>query len=111
MSVLELSSSFRHPIDRIPNADRSSSNFENRLGCCFAIGPMASLPTYVASSGLAARRIASTGEAMPIVRLGSWITFNVGRDPKLLDDSAAVIAAFLDGGGRMIDSSPMYGSS
>ncbi len=58
-----------------------------------------------------ARRIRSSGEKMPIVGLGSWITFNVGRDQALLDESADVIKAFLAGGGRMIDSSPMYGSS
>ena len=57
------------------------------------------------------RPIPVTGEAMPIVGLGSWITFNVGNDPKLLDASAEVIKAFFAGGGRMIDSSPMYGSA
>jgi diketogulonate reductase-like aldo/keto reductase len=43
--------------------------------------------------------------------LGSWITFNVGDDPVLRDECTEVIAAFLAAGGRMIDSSPMYGSS
>ena len=57
------------------------------------------------------RPIPSSGEAMPIVGLGSWITFNVGDDPALLDECAAVIRAFFREGGRMIDSSPMYGSS
>ena len=37
--------------------------------------------------------------------------FNVGKDAKLLDESTKVISAFLEGGGRMIDSSPMYGSA
>lgn len=57
------------------------------------------------------RVIPSTGEAIPCVGLGSWITFNVGKDPQLLDQCANVMKAFFDGGGRMIDSSPMYGSS
>jgi diketogulonate reductase-like aldo/keto reductase len=57
------------------------------------------------------RAIPSTGEAMPAVGLGSWITFNVGTDPVLRDDCAAVMGAFFQAGGRMIDSSPMYGSS
>lgn len=57
------------------------------------------------------RAIPSSGEAMPVVGLGSWITFNVGNDPVLLDRSSDVIAAFLENGGRMIDSSPMYGSA
>lgn len=55
--------------------------------------------------------IPSTGEMIPAVGLGSWITFNVGNDPVLRDQCANVMQAFFDGGGRMIDSSPMYGSS
>lgn len=55
--------------------------------------------------------IPSTGERIPKVGLGTWITFNVGRDPKLLEDRTRVMAAFFEAGGGMIDSSPMYGSS
>lgn len=58
-----------------------------------------------------ARPIASTGEMLPLVGLGSWITFNVGNNRKLLDARSDVMAAFFESGGRMIDSSPMYGSS
>jgi diketogulonate reductase-like aldo/keto reductase len=57
------------------------------------------------------RAIPSSGEAIPVVGLGSWITFNVGQDMAGLAASTAVIRAFLAGGGRMIDSSPMYGSA
>ena len=57
------------------------------------------------------REIPSTGTRIPAVGLGSWITFNVGNDPVLLDACADVIAAFAEEGGGMIDSSPMYGSS
>ena len=57
------------------------------------------------------RRIPSTGEMVPAVGLGTWITFNVGRDKAAKDSCADVMAAFFAGGGRMIDSSPMYGSS
>ncbi|MEX2365134.1 MAG: aldo/keto reductase [Pseudohongiellaceae bacterium] len=57
------------------------------------------------------RAIPSSGEVMPIVGLGTWITFNVGNDATLLNESAAVMAAFFEADGRMIDSSPMYGSS
>lgn len=76
-----------------------------------AAGPLAVLPGQAAVPKVLTRRVASTGERMPLVGLGSWITFNVGHDQKLRDESAAVIGAFLEGGGRMIDSSPMYGSS
>ncbi|HET9715042.1 MAG TPA: aldo/keto reductase [Pseudolabrys sp.] len=57
------------------------------------------------------RAIPAIGERLPLVGLGSWITFNVGNDRELQDDCAAVMAAFFESGGRMIDSSPMYGSS
>jgi diketogulonate reductase-like aldo/keto reductase len=65
-----------------------------------------------AQQSLPARRpIPSTREEIPIVGLGTWITFNVGGDPVLRDECAGVMAAFFEAGGRMIDSSPMYGSS
>ena len=57
------------------------------------------------------RKISSSGEAVPAVGLGTWITFNVGNDPVARDACAEVMRAFFAAGGRMIDSSPMYGSS
>lgn len=57
------------------------------------------------------KTIPSTGGNIPAIGLGSWITFNVGNDTALRDECAAVMAAFLDEGGIMIDSSPMYGSA
>ncbi len=57
------------------------------------------------------RPIPSSGEALPVVGLGSWITFNVGNDRVARDACASVMRNFFDAGGRMIDSSPMYGSS
>lgn len=64
-----------------------------------------------AFAGPLLRPIPSSGETIPVVGLGSWITFNVGNDPVLLEECTAVIRAFFQDGGRMIDSSPMYGSS
>jgi len=58
-----------------------------------------------------ARRIPSSGEALPVVGLGSWITFNVGADRAARDACTDVVRAFFADGGRLIDSSPMYGSS
>jgi diketogulonate reductase-like aldo/keto reductase len=57
------------------------------------------------------RPIPSTGEKLPLVGLGSWITFNVGDDTSGRDSCSEVIRAFFHEGGRLIDSSPMYGSS
>ncbi len=60
---------------------------------------------------LLTRPIPSSGEQLPVVGLGSWITFNVGNDDAARNSSAEVVRAFFAAGGRMIDSSPMYGSS
>lgn len=73
--------------------------------------PFMARPAMSQAAGLMARSIPKTGEALPLVGLGTWITFNVGDDSVLMDECAAVIAAFFEGGGRMIDCSPMYGSS
>jgi diketogulonate reductase-like aldo/keto reductase len=61
--------------------------------------------------GPATRAIPSTGERVPAIGLGTWITFNVGNDRAAREGCAEVMRAFFDAGGRMIDSSPMYGSS
>jgi diketogulonate reductase-like aldo/keto reductase len=75
------------------------------------LGVLPVTATAIAAPSPGTRIIPSSGDAIPCVGLGSWITFNVGDDPVLLDECARVIGAFLAGGGRMIDSSPMYGSS
>lgn len=57
------------------------------------------------------RRIPSSGEDIPAVGLGSWITFNVGDDAQARANCTDVMRQFFAAGGRLIDSSPMYGSS
>ena len=57
------------------------------------------------------KRIPSSSEELPVVGLGSWITFNVGDDPQGRANATEVMRNFFSAGGRLIDSSPMYGSS
>ncbi|MBC7994231.1 MAG: aldo/keto reductase [Rhizobacter sp.] len=64
-----------------------------------------------AAAAVVTRPIPSSGEALPVVGLGSWITFNVGNDRQARDACAEVMRAFFAAGGRLIDSSPMYGSA
>lgn len=58
------------------------------------------------------RAIPSSREQLPVVGLGTWQTFDVS-----LDDTAGVqrltatVRALYDAGGRVVDSSPMYGRS
>ncbi|MEX2616251.1 MAG: aldo/keto reductase [Alphaproteobacteria bacterium] len=64
-----------------------------------------------AAAPMHTRPIPKSGETIPVIGLGTWITLNVGDDPQLRADRLKVVQAFFDEGGRMIDSSPMYGSS
>jgi aryl-alcohol dehydrogenase-like predicted oxidoreductase len=57
------------------------------------------------------RMIPSSGEALPAIGVGSWITFNVHPDPTEEAPLIPVLRTFFERGGAMIDSSPMYGSS
>jgi diketogulonate reductase-like aldo/keto reductase len=57
------------------------------------------------------RAIPSSGEEVPVIGMGSWITFNVGDDTRLRDARAEVLREFFAGGGTVIDCSPMYGTS
>jgi len=57
------------------------------------------------------KTIPATGEAVPAVGMGTWITFNVGEDIEARNQRTKVLRNFFTQGGGMIDSSPMYGSS
>lgn len=64
-----------------------------------------------AQQDMAGGVIPSTGEKIPAIGLGTYITFNVGPSERLRKDRTELLQAFFDLGGGMIDSSPMYGSS
>ncbi len=75
-------------------------------------GAVLAAPAFGAAAGKAlSKRIPATGEPIPAVGIGSWITFNVGDDPLLRVECRAVMSAFFEAGGGIVDSSPMYGSS
>lgn len=63
------------------------------------------------SNRILTRKVPSTGEELPLVGLGTWGVFNVGEDREARDGCAEVLKTFFAAGGRLIDSSPMYGSS
>ena len=73
----------------------------------------ASLPrwTMAQTAPVVTRPIPSSGETLPVIGLGTWITFNVGNDTAAREACVAVVRAFFAADGRLIDSSPMYGSS
>jgi diketogulonate reductase-like aldo/keto reductase len=60
--------------------------------------------------GILTRAIPSTGETLPAVGLGTWQTFDVG-DPRVRGSIREVLRRFVELGGRVVDSSPMYGAA
>ncbi len=48
---------------------------------------------------------------LPSIGMGTWITFDVGDDTRLREQRVDVLRAFFEEGGRLVDSSPMYGSA
>lgn len=51
------------------------------------------------------------GEQVPIIGLGTWQTFDVGPSHQDRAPLEEVLAAFVELGGSLVDSSPMYGRS
>lgn len=64
-----------------------------------------------AASGDAQRTrvIPSSGEAIPVMGLGTYQTLDVSPTDENLEPLRAVMRRFIERGGAMIDSSPMYG--
>ena len=60
---------------------------------------------------LAVRRIPSSGEMLPVIGLGTWQTFDVGQEASNRAPLEIVLREFAALGGKLIDSSPMYGRS
>jgi diketogulonate reductase-like aldo/keto reductase len=66
---------------------------------------------WAASRPVLTRAIPKTGERLPVIGMGSWLTFDVHDDMVLRDKRLEVLQTFFDEGGAVVDSSPMYGSS
>jgi len=60
---------------------------------------------------LTTRRVPSSGEHLPVVGLGTWQTFDVGGDARVRAPLGEVLSILAAAGGKVVDSSPMYGSS
>ena len=80
-----------------------------RLGAA-ALGTLL-MGTPARGQGALARPIPRSGETLPAVGLGTWQVFDVAGDARELGQARETLRVFVDGGGRVIDSSPMYGSS
>lgn len=59
----------------------------------------------------ATRIIPADGHRLAVIGLGTWQTFDVGGDATARDNLGRLLSRFVELGGEVIDSSPMYGSS
>ena len=55
------------------------------------------------------RPIPKSGETIPVIGMGTWLTFDVGDNRVERARRLAVLEQFFAAGGGVIDSSPMYG--
>ncbi len=71
------------------------------------------LPNLSPAAQAATPRLSKSaaGIELPVIGMGSWLTFDVGRNQTLRHKRRQVLEAFFAAGGGMIDSSPMYGTS
>ena len=60
---------------------------------------------------LVARQIPATGELLPVIGLGTWQVFDVGSDTAMRAPLRQTLERFARSGGRVVDSSAMYGTS
>ncbi len=85
--------------------------FLNTLVLGGAVYPALSQAVFADTHTPLLRKIPSSGEFIPAIGMGTWITFNVGGSKRLRDARTEVLKTFFDMGGKMVDSSPMYGSA
>jgi diketogulonate reductase-like aldo/keto reductase len=72
----------------------------------------AAMPTGAgAASQILSRPIPASGEMIPVVGLGTWRVFDVGALPAERTPLKDVLKSLVELGGRVVDSSPMYGTA
>lgn len=85
--------------------------FLTGAGTVIIASALPSFGTATEPGNLISHAIPKTGELLPAIGMGTWITFNVGRNVVLQQQRTEVLDAFFEAGGKLVDSSPMYGAS
>ena len=84
------------------------------LGAGFGASALGIAPAFAqtaAARPLLTRKIPRTGEPLAVVGLGTAIVFDIGNDAAQRVERSAVIRTLLDGGARLIDTAPSYGTA
>jgi len=66
---------------------------------------------FAQSSTILKRPIPRSGEPLPVVGVGTWQTFDVGAEAPERAELKEVLRLLVEGGGSVVDSSPMYGEA
>jgi diketogulonate reductase-like aldo/keto reductase len=69
------------------------------------------MPSADSKNSLFTAKIPATGEMLPRLGLGTYATFDVGLDSGEIPQIKEVLHTFFAAGGRLVDSSPMYGNA
>lgn len=97
---------------RIPSIPRLFSRREVlALGAGFGAAVLGIAPARAAAKPLLARTIPRTGERLAVIGLGTSIVFDIGNDAAQRAERSAVIRTLLEGGARVIDTAPSYGTA
>src|SRR3989442_1895298 len=79
------------------------------------LGLMAAAAAVPSGAGAAShtlrRPVPASGEMIPVVGLGTWRVFDVGGSPSERGPLKDVLKSLVELGGRVVDSSPMYGAA
>jgi diketogulonate reductase-like aldo/keto reductase len=65
----------------------------------------------LAQDSMLERVIPVSGEKLPVIGLGTYRTFDVSGRGKARNDAREVLKVFAENGGKVVDSSPMYGKA
>ena len=80
-----------------------------------ALSSLSFLPTLsnasMVNESMLKRVIPSSGEEMPVIGLGTSRVFDIERSKNELNVREQILDIFYENGGRLIDTSPMYGMS
>lgn len=80
-----------------------------------ALSSLSFLPTLsnasILNESMLKRVIPSSGEEMPVIGLGTSRVFDIERSKNELNVREKILDIFYENGGRLIDTSPMYGMS
>lgn len=83
------------------------------LGGLGGLGVLAGLGSrkVLADQAVLSKIIPGTSESIPVIGMGTWITFDVSDRSPQMESRQQILQHFFAMGGTMVDSSPMYGNA